>query len=241
MSGSVRVPRSYELVAKQIEAQIREQGWEPGDLLPAETRLADTLGVNRSTVREALRTLEQNGLVVREAGRKQLRISTPHPKEFARRAASAMVHQKVSILELYEAMRALEPVCARAAAERADEKDIAALEDNLDRTRAAIDDRENLVALDIEFHDLIAHAAKNRALDLARGPLGELFYPAFYPVMLRLNAAERLLVAHTGVVTAIKRGDEQAARTWMERHIKDFLRGYELANLDFQQPVNPIG
>ena len=232
-----RAPRSYELIARQIEAQIAERGLNPGDVLPAETRLAAQLGVNRSTIREALRTLEQNGLVVREQGRKQLRISAPQPKEIVRRAASAMIIQKVSILELYEAMRALEPACAEAAALRADDDDIRALEDNLRRTQAALDDRENLVDLDIEFHGLVAHAAKNCALDLARSPLGELFYPAFYPVMQRLNAAERLVVAHTHIVNAIKAHDPVTARAWMERHIADFLRGYELANLDFEGPV----
>ena len=151
-----------------------------------------------------------------------------------------MIMQKVSVQELYEAMRALEPVCAAAAAERADDSDIAALEDNLARNAAAIDDCTSLVSLDIEFHELIAHAAKNRAMDLARAPLSDLFYPAFYPVMLRLNAADRLLVAHTKVVEAIKLRDAKTARAWMERHITDFLRGYELADLDIDVPVGRL-
>jgi DNA-binding FadR family transcriptional regulator len=237
----MRAPKGYERVAKWIEQQIAEQGLKPGDILPAESRIASTLGVNRSTVREALRTLEQIGLVARESGRKQLRISAPQPKEIARRAAPAMIRQKVSVQELYEAMLVIEPACALKAAERADTNDIAALEDNLARTRAALDDRVSLVALDVEFHDLVAHTAKNRALDLVRAPLSELFYPAFYPVMSRLNAASRLLVAHSEIVQALKLGDASTARTWMERHIKDFLRGYELANLDADKPVQLNG
>jgi GntR family transcriptional repressor for pyruvate dehydrogenase complex len=230
--------RSYEMVAHAIEQRILDNEIAPGDILPSETVFAAQLGVNRSTLREALRALEQNGLVMREVGRKKLRVSAPQPKDIARRIVSSLIIRKVSIFELYEAMCVLEPACAGNAATRRDEDDILALEDNLAQTRQAIDDRESLVKLDIMFHKLVGEAARNRALDLAREPLSDLFYPAFYPVMSRLNAAERLLVAHGHIVDAIKAKDAETARSWMERHIMDFRRGCELANLDMDAPVS---
>lgn len=131
--------------------------------MPAETALAAQFGVNRSTVREGIRSLEQNGLV---------------------------------------------------------------------RTQRALDNRESLTELDIKFHHLVAVAAHNPALLLSREPLSHLFYPAFYPVMDRLNARERLLSAHTRIVECIRKRDMQQAKTWMDKHIVDFRRGYELADLD---------
>jgi DNA-binding FadR family transcriptional regulator len=98
-----------------------------------------------------------------------------------------------------------------------------------------------LTALDIEFHALVAKAARNRAIDLARHPLNHLFYPAFYAVMSHLDAAERLLVAHEHIVDAIRGGDATTARPWMGPHIADFRRGYRLANPDMAQPVSRIG
>ena len=236
--GPIQGARSYELVARAIEKRILDAEISPGDALPSETAFAAQLGVNRSTLREALRSLEQNGLVTREQGRKKLRVSAPQPKDIARRVVSSMIIQKVSILELYEAMCVLEPACAASAATRREPDDIAALEDNLARTRQALDDRESLVKLDIAFHHLVGHAAGNRALELARQPLSGLFYPAFYPVMSRLNAAERLLAAHTHIVDAIRQGDVATARAWMERHITDFRRGCELADLDMTASVS---
>jgi DNA-binding FadR family transcriptional regulator len=148
-----------------------------------------------------------------------------------------MVHQQVSFEELYEAMRALEPASAAGAAARRDSGVLAELDDNLLRTRRALNDSACLTELDIEFHQLVATAAGNRALDLARQALSGLFYPAFYAVMSRLNAAERLLAAHEHIVAAIHTSDVMTARNWMERHIDDFRRGYELANLDMMNSV----
>ena len=235
--SSVRSEPTYELVARAIEKKILDGLIAHGDVLPSETAFAAQLGVNRSTLREALRALEQNGLVHREPGRKKLRVSAPRTADLSRRFASAMLHQQVSFEELYEAMRALEPASAAGAAARRDSGVLAELDDNLLRTRRALNDSASLTELDIEFHQLVATAAGNRALDLARQALSGLFYPAFYAVMSRLNAAERLLAAHEHIVEAIRTSDVMTARNWMERHIDDFRRGYELANLDMMNSV----
>lgn len=236
--GRVANGRSYERVARAIEKQIVDGLIAPGAVLPAETAFAAQLGVNRSTLREALRSLEQNGLVHREVGRKKLRVSPSRASDLSRRFTAAMVGQQVSLEELYEAMYAFEPASAAAAASRCDEDLLAALDANLARTRQALNDGGSLTELDIEFHRLVATAARNRAMYLARQPLSDLFYPAFYVIMSRLNAGERLLAAHEHVVAAIRARDVDTARAWMERHIADFRRGYELANLDITHPVS---
>ena len=56
--------------------------------------------------------------------------------------------------------------------------------------------------------------------------------------MARLNAGERLLLAHRKIYEAISVGDDREARVWMERHIGDFHRGCDLANLDFSAPIS---
>jgi GntR family transcriptional regulator, transcriptional repressor for pyruvate dehydrogenase complex len=236
-SAAVRAERSYVLVARAIEKQILDGLISPGDVLPSETVYAAHWGVNRSTLREALRALEQNGLVHREPGRKKLQVSEPRTAELSRRFTATLLRQRVNFDELYEAMRALEPASAAAAAVRRDHGVLAELDDNLVRTRMALNDSRSLTELDIEFHELIAKAAKSRAIDLARQPLSRLFYPAFYSVMSRLNAAERLLVAHQHIVDAIRNRDAAGSREWMDRHIVDFRRGYELANLDIMTSV----
>lgn len=229
--------RTHLMVAGSIETEILSGRVAPGDPLPSEEGLALQLGVNRSTVREALRVLEQSGLVRREPGRKRLLASIPRPAEIGKPFQAAMILHQVTFEELWETMHALEPATAVAAAKRRDENVLAALDDNLEATRRALSDSSSLAALDIEFHNLIAQAGGNRAIQLARKPLGEFFYPAFYAVIERLHAGERLLAAHEHIVDALRARDAATAHEWMERHMVDFRRGFELGNLDIKQPI----
>lgn len=236
--GKIQAERTYQMVARAIEGEILSGRVAPGESLPSEEKLAEQLGVNRSTVREALRVLEQHGLVRREEGRKKLLASIPRHADISKPMTAAMILHQVSFEELWGAMYALEPATAAAAASHATPDLLEALEANLAATRQAVNDSASLAALDIEFHNLVAEASQNRAIQLARKPLGEFFYPAFYAVMSRLNAGSRLLVAHEHIVAAIKGGDAKDATSWMDKHIMDFRRGFELANLDITRPVN---
>lgn len=228
---------AYQLVALGIERRIMEGVYKVGQQLPSELDLAKQLGVNRSTVREAIRVLEQNGLVFRKSARR-LVISVPREKDLASRVSQAMILHEITFLELWETMLPLEVRAAELAASRASDEEIGRMEENLRETANCLEHERKLVALDIEFHLLVAKASRNRALLLAREPIGLLFYPAFYQVMSRLNAKDRLLSAHQEVVNGIRNRDPRHAAQWMEKHIKDFRRGYELADLDMNQPVD---
>lgn len=231
----------FQAFAAEIERKIVAGEIKPGDALPSEAKLAEELGVNRSTVREAIRVLEQNGFVRREAGKKKLFATVPQSGDISQRLKMAMVLDQVTFEELWEAMYALEPAAAQAASRRRTEQDLEALDRNLAATREALADSKRLTELDIEFHLLVARATANRAIEAARLPIGELFYPPFLAVMSRLNAAERLLFAHEQIVEAIRLEDPAKAREWMEKHILDFRRGYELANLDMERPAKLPG
>ncbi|SFU22368.1 FCD domain-containing protein [Mesorhizobium sp. YR577] len=228
---------AFRLVARAIEAKILSREIQPGDTLPSEAKLAESLGVNRSTIREAIRALEQNGFVRRETGRKKLFATFPQSVDISRRLKAAMVLDQVTFEELWEAMFALEPAAARLASQRRTDEDLEALEANLAHTRLALADSQALTELDIDFHRLVALATGNRAIQAARLPISELFYPPFLTVMSRLNAAERLLLAHEKIVESIRNRDDRLAQEWMEKHIQDFRRGYELANLDMGAPA----
>lgn len=228
---------AYQLVALGIERRIMEGVYKVGQQLPSELDLAKQLGVNRSTVREAIRVLEQNGLVFRKSARR-LVISVPREEDLASRVSQAMILHEITFLELWETMLPLEVRAAELAAGRATDEEIGRMAENLRQTAECLEHERKLVALDIEFHLLVAKASRNRALLLAREPIGLLFYPAFYQVMSRLNAKDRLLSAHQEVFNGIRNRDPKHAAQWMEKHIRDFRRGYELADLDMNQPVD---
>lgn len=227
----------FRAIARVIEQRIIGGALRPGDLLPAEMGLAEHLGVNRSSVREAIRLLEQNGLVAREPGKRKLRVTIPSGVDLSKVVSAAMVLRKVTFHNLWETMYALEPTAAAAAATRRDESALVVIEANLKKTEDALGDSRSLTSLDIEFHDLIAEAAKNGALELSRQPLSQVFYPAFYNVISRLSAGPRLLFAHRMIYAAVKGRDAAKAELWMQKHIRDFKRGYDLARLDMERPI----
>lgn len=233
----IRNVPSYQEVYNVIEAEILAKRLRPGDLLPTEAALAETLGVNRSTVREGIRLLEQTGLVIRKAGRR-LYVSRPRYAEMSTRLSRALVMHQVAFRELWEVTQALEPLAARLAAQRIDQADLQELERNVIATEQAAALGQSLIILDGEFHSIVAQATHNRALMLAREPVGLLIYPATDRMMALVPQSPRRLVqAHRAVFQAIAAGNAELAEQWMRRHIADFRRGYEIAGLDMERPV----
>jgi DNA-binding FadR family transcriptional regulator len=182
---------AYRQVADSVEAMITSGRLSPGDWLPTETDLAAQLGVNRSTVREGLRALEHGGLVKRDG--KRLKVAIPHYMDLASRASRALVMHQVTFRELWEASEALETITAVLAVERIGDEGIAALETNVKEMQARIKDIDSVVSLDIEFHDLLAEGADNRALSLAREPISLLFYPAGRKILSPVHTQKRIL------------------------------------------------
>ncbi len=234
----IRVEPVYRAIFGKITERILSGSIRSGEPLPPEVMLAKQFGVNRSSIRESIRLLEEHGLVLRQG--KQLLASAPSPADLALRMSRAMLLYEITFQELWELMMGMEPMAATHASNRASDADIAALEDNVRRTRDSFSNKQSLIELDIEFHTLVARSSHNRALLLAREPLALLFYPAFDQVFSRLNAGERLIFAHQSILDAIRGRDAATACKWMERHIVDFKRGYELANLDMGGPIRRL-
>lgn len=228
----LELPPAYRAVSLEIERLILDGTLKPGDALPSETDLAGRFGVHRSTVREGIRQLETEGLVRRET-RKRLVVAAPDSADLAPRASRALTLQQITFRELWEAAMVMEPLSAALTAARRTDAVLAELDDNLARTEATIVAGQSPVALDMEFHSLIAAGSGNRALILAREPIGQLLYPAYVAIRPHLpQSAGRLMTAHRAIVEAIRARDADEARIWMARHIEDLNRGWLLCGLD---------
>lgn len=228
---------AYRVVAEALVEEVLQRRLRPGSQLPTEADLAEQFGVNRSTVREGVRLLEEAGLVERRP-QKRLVITRPSQAAVANQLTRAMLLHEVTFHELWVVMMEIEPLSAALAAEHATPDEIAGIEANLEQTRAEIRDFQALTRLDVEFHDLLARAAGNTAVLLIRQPIGLLFHAAFRSVFEHVAAAGlRLLDPHQKILDAVKARSPEAARAEMERHIRDFRRGYLRAGLDPDRPV----
>lgn len=236
----VRVLPAYKVVSEAIEQRIVSGELSPGTQLPTEQELAEQFGVNRSTVREAIRQLEQEGLVERGSA-KRLHVTMPGVHDLAPRAARTLLLHQVTFEELWQVALVLEPQAARLAAERASDEDVRDLHDAVARLAAHHQQQGSLeshAALDIEFHALVARISRNRALLLAREPINLLYQPSLMLLQQSLPQMEqRNLDAHRQIVDAIAAGDAARAHEWTRKHLVDFQRGYALARIPMDMPL----
>ena len=235
--GRLSAPPAYQLVSQELRKLILSGSLRPGDPFPSEITLAERLGVNRSTVREGIRQLEADGLVSRE-GRKRLHVSVPEAAQIAPRTTDALILSAVTLGELWEVCHVLEPLAARIAATRRTEAHLAELHANNAQMASMVENGRLTGETDLAFHGLVALAAGNSALLMAREPVGRLLYPAFEQIEPQLpQAGKRQLEAHIQVVVGIERGDAAHAEEWARKHIQDLRRGWDLAGLTLDTRV----
>jgi GntR family transcriptional regulator, transcriptional repressor for pyruvate dehydrogenase complex len=239
MSGEfapLRLEPAYRKVAVALLAKITDRTLSAGDRLPAEQELARQFGVNRSTVREAIRELESAGVLRRHRGSKLMMVSRPEPEAVADGVSRALALHDVSIRDVWEGLMVLEPPIAAAAAHRRLEADLAAVEATLARGMDAATDAAARQAADFFRH--IGEAAHNRVLVLAHEPLLQLLAPSLRKMIDQVAPArDRIATAQRRIIAAVRAGDTDAARTWTEKHIRDYRRGFELAGIDLTDRV----
>jgi DNA-binding FadR family transcriptional regulator len=236
----IKARPAYELVADEIERQILAGALRPGDPIGTESELVKQFGVNRSTVREGIRLLEQSGLVAREASRR-LSVSIPHYHGLATRMSRALILQQVTFRELYHTSRALEPAAVDQAMDNRTDADLAALDANIAQTCEVQRDAPAVAALDAEFHKLIGQAAHNRVLLLAKEPSSMLVRPTTAHIISNNpGGIPRLIEAHTHIVDALRRRDREKGRLWVDRHLRDWKAGFERSGRDLDSPVDAV-
>lgn len=227
---------AYRVVSDDLRRRIVDGSLAQGEALPPEADLAGRFGVHRSTVREGLRQLEQEGLVRRDG--KKLFVSTPRHSDLATIAERALRLRQVSFRDVWQVASALEPLCAALAAQRIDAAELAGLAQSIDRTAAVVEAGASPVDTDIAFLDLVAAASHNPALLMARGPVSLLMragYAAIAPALPQ--SGPRLLAAHRQLFAALQQHDPDAAQDIVRRHMVDYRRGCEVAGMDMDLPI----
>ena len=234
----VHIEPAYRKVAAAIGTRILSRALREGERLPPETELARQFGVNRSTVREALRELESRGLLRRRPGSKLMAVSRPQQSAVAAGVSHALLLNDVTVRDLWEALTMLEPPLTAAAARARSRADVEALRK---ATAAFTTDQPALPAAHAtaEFFRAIARATHNPVLGLAQEPLLQLLEPSLAAMIDRVpQARARIATAQRRLLEALEARDADGAGEWMARHIRDFRKGFELAGIDFEMRVS---
>jgi GntR family transcriptional repressor for pyruvate dehydrogenase complex len=226
----IRVEPAYRKVAAALLDRITTRTISAGERLPPEMELARQFGVHRGTVREALRELQTNGLLKRERGSKLMMVTRPARVDVAASVSRALHLHEVSYHDIWEALTALEPPMAAAAARQRKPKDLARIE--------AIVAAEADVEQTADFFRAIGEATHNSVFMLAHEPLVQLLVPSLATLIDKVpQAAARIATAQKRIVAAIRARDAAQAEEWMAKHIRDFRRGFEIAKIELERRV----
>ncbi|MFE6760237.1 FadR/GntR family transcriptional regulator [Streptomyces sp. NPDC057684] len=213
-----RRPRSVSAeVAAYLEQRIASGDLHPGDRFPAERELAQSLSVSRASLREAMRELENKGLIERRPGRGTVVTEPPREVDELLRELAETRQEQRNVSEL---RRLVEPGIAGHAALRAHPSNLLRLEDVLRQSNENLTAAESM-RLDLEFHSLLAQAAQNPLLTTL------LTMSSRWTEDVRRHShatqkGRRISVeGHRAILQAVAAHDRLAAEAAMRAHLDD--------------------
>lgn len=217
-----RPSRTHDAVDQLLDAIIAGT-LTAGERLPPEAQLAARFGVSRLTMREAVRLLQAQGVIVQVPGSRHRIAPVPEwtGMDAVVRHARSAGQRRASSLELLEVRMMIETGAAQLAAERRTPAQLADLEDALERMRThhAAADLDAFVAADLDFHDIVLRAAHNRILIAALLPLTAILTETRGETSAVPEIRQHAVDEHGRVLEAIRAAAPEAARDAMATHM----------------------
>lgn len=227
MTGASQ-PRAYEVVTDWIEERILTGALAVGDLLPAERDLAATLQVSRAAVREAVRTMQAQGVLhstVGAGGAGGTRVCALPSGALTRLLRMHVALANFALDDVLEVRVALERLSGRLAAPRLTSDDLAAMQGALRAMREAAT-RDDFNEADTAFHVAIAEAAGNRLAADTTVAIRESVKGPLQAGFARLSSEEYeqicvdLIEEHEQICAALARGDSELSADLLEGHVR---------------------
>lgn len=220
MLKPIKRTRLYEGVVDQIMNLIRAGTLKPGDQLPSERELAEKFHVSRSSVREALRSLEMMGYVGSKVGIgggtyvKEITI-----ENIINPFSELLLQKQSTILDLMEVRLTLETQTARLAATRRQKEDLLAIEMSIDEMEREV--KEGHVGLigNNSFHASVAEATHNAVIVKILRMCGDLLGEVNQETLKKLVAPTKASDEHKAIYQAIRSRDAERASSLMWKHI----------------------
>jgi GntR family transcriptional regulator, transcriptional repressor for pyruvate dehydrogenase complex len=216
---TIRRNKVYEDVARQIERLILKK-LRPGDKLPSERELAETLAVSRSSIRDAIRSLELMGMVEPRQGAGTI-VREINPNSIASPLVNALKRKEEMMGELLDFRRIIEPPLAARAATHASAEEIAEMEDILERQKMKLRKGESAIPEDSEFHYAVAMASGNSVVLKVLDIVMDLLRDTRERSLQVEGRPQKSLAGHRRILNAIKHHDAEGAKAAMWQHIED--------------------
>ena len=223
----IRRHRLSDQVSAQIQGRIASGELRSGDKLPPERELAESFGVSRGAVREALRNLERTGLVALQAGaRGGAFIGQGDPNLIGDSFRNLYQLGSVSLDELTEARLWLASTMVRIACARATAQDLGLLTANVDEAERllAAGRYDDKIDVHIEFHNLLARITRNAVMVMLMGALMELMRDFAHAAGGERN--DLTIRSRRRLLEALHQRDAEAAVAAMTEHLESLRERY---------------
>ncbi|HVW43905.1 MAG TPA: FadR/GntR family transcriptional regulator [Amycolatopsis sp.] len=217
----MEVPKASDVLANELRERILNGEFPEGTALPPERELVIQTQMSRTTVREALRILEVQGLVRIKTGRAGGAFVQRPDRDSVATSVSLLIRgQQIRLAALLETREAIEPFCARLAARHRTDTDLG----RLDQANKAIADAEGGLAqflqANVDWHVAVATASHNELLTGLMTALSQAIYAATENEDFVNAEVRRTTVrAHKSITEAIRAQDPDAAVRRMGRHV----------------------
>lgn len=224
---AVEKKRAYENIVQQVLELIEAGKLKQGDQLPSERELTEIFKVSRTTVREAIRTLESMRLLQSRQGNGTYVLASSE-EELIQPLAAALFNAEDDIRDIFYVRKIIEPHVARLAAENATAREIEEMAEILRRQAVSIEQGESIIESDSAFHNLMAGAARNRVMERLTAALVDFLKQSRELYLMDdergTRRQERSMEGHKQVLVAIKNGDPEAAQRLMLEHLEEIER-----------------
>jgi DNA-binding FadR family transcriptional regulator len=230
MTFNVFEPKPIKRPREQVEGQLREAilggAFQQGDRLPSELELSNRFGVSRTTIREALRSLANDGLLRKTPGAAGGSFVTAIDHvalgDQIRSSVETILRLgSLTIPEILQVRKILEVPAARMAATNRNNEQLGVF-------RACVDDVKHLPLgdphideLDVRFHSVIAEASGNRLLSAFVKALHDVLHPVQY-LAFSEDSGRHTVLQHIAIVHALEGRDADGAASGMQEHL-DYL------------------
>lgn len=239
---SIKIDRAFERISHQIKELIFAGKFKPGDRLPSERDLALQFKAGRMVVREALRVLEQSGLIYIRQGSEGGAFIKNIDSQIICRSISDMIRMgSVGLQDLAEARVGIEKMILETAIERIGNEELLRLEENLQECEELL--KKGVVAREgnVKFHLILAEASKNPVYVMIEDAMMQLVFFFLNQLKTDSSYSAKVLMEHKRIFQAIKDNDKTAAMKSMESHLKGVSKQFSELAANVQTIQFPIG
>lgn len=226
-------------VVERLRKMIHDGELSPGDRLPPERDLAKLLGVSRPTLRAGIRSLSTVGILQSKQGAGTFVVEkddSPTLDSNPLRMLSAL-HGFTSD-EMFEARLALEMSIAGLAAERADSEQMTLMAEEITGMYASLNEPEQYLLHDMQFHQTIASASNNRILTSLMNMIATILYDSRSKTVKRAKDLKQSAEQHHNIYRAMREHDPEAARWAMHDHLVETQKAQRLEEEETAAALN---